>query len=341
MGCCISKSQTQNQNLYHQNNQTFQQYLTLSLPNSNLNQQIPQRQPPPVLEEEFVKEVLSQTLIVKRNQVPILKPKSNTLLPPLQNPDDKLELKNPHPIPNPIIINKKEGEVSKVVSQLSEEPCSISGSFSTTTTVTEKREEEVTSKRSIREGTTTMMKNHKWNSNRSPSRKRPHGEVLELVRLRELVPTWTYHRRNPLAQSHAHYRRALLGPPFPPFCSPHLRGLRPNGALFCLQHHPRCLLLRQGDLGFQRRDRRRGFDCNLPWVILRSVAGSYDNEGVSIFAFLLTFYLFVKVVNIGSLAWALTSTFGYFYMVSAWGGYVFIINLVPLYLLVLLVTGVL
>jgi len=47
----------------------------------------------------------------------------------------------------------------------------------------------------------------------------------------------------------------------------------------------------------------------------------------------------VKAVNTGSLAWALGSAFGYFYMVSAWGGYVFIINLVPLYVLVLLVTG--
>ncbi|XLS77299.1 hypothetical protein HN51_061524, partial [Arachis hypogaea] len=68
---------------------------------------------------------------------------------------------------------------------------------------------------------------------------------------------------------------------------PHLRGFHPNGALFRLQHHPHCLLLRQGDLGFRRRDRRRSFDCNLPWA-----------------------------VNTGSLAWALTSAFGYFYMVS-------------------------
>ncbi|PKA54983.1 Dolichyl-diphosphooligosaccharide--protein glycosyltransferase subunit STT3B [Apostasia shenzhenica] len=76
-----------------------------------------------------------------------------------------------------------------------------------------------------------------------------------------------------------------------------------------------------------------------PGYISRSVAGSYDNEGVAIFALLLTFYLFVKAVNTGSLAWALASAFGYFYMVSAWGGYVFIINLVPLYVLVLLVNG--
>ncbi|KAI9087938.1 hypothetical protein K1719_030268 [Acacia pycnantha] len=76
-----------------------------------------------------------------------------------------------------------------------------------------------------------------------------------------------------------------------------------------------------------------------PGYISRSVAGSYDNEGVAIFALLLTFYLFVKAVNTGSLAWSLGSAFGYFYMVSAWGGYVFIINLIPLYVLVLLITG--
>lgn len=76
-----------------------------------------------------------------------------------------------------------------------------------------------------------------------------------------------------------------------------------------------------------------------PGYISRSVAGSYDNEGVAIFALLLTFYLFVKAVNTGSLAWSVGAAFGYFYMVSAWGGYIFIINLLPIYVLVLLVTG--
>eukprot|EP00250_Pteridium_aquilinum_P014676 c22137_g1_i1 orf=301-2505(+) len=76
-----------------------------------------------------------------------------------------------------------------------------------------------------------------------------------------------------------------------------------------------------------------------PGYISRSVAGSYDNEGVAIFALLLTFYLFVKAVKTGSLAWSVASAFAYFYMVSAWGGYIFIINLIPLYVLVLLVTG--
>eukprot|EP00246_Nothoceros_aenigmaticus_P003493 TRINITY_DN14664_c0_g2_i1.p1 TRINITY_DN14664_c0_g2~~TRINITY_DN14664_c0_g2_i1.p1 ORF type:complete len:721 (+),score=112.90 TRINITY_DN14664_c0_g2_i1:167-2329(+) len=76
-----------------------------------------------------------------------------------------------------------------------------------------------------------------------------------------------------------------------------------------------------------------------PGYISRSVAGSYDNEGVAIFALLLTFYLFVKAVNTGLLAWALAAAFAYFYMVSAWGGYIFIINLIPIYVIVLLVIG--
>jgi dolichyl-diphosphooligosaccharide--protein glycosyltransferase len=76
-----------------------------------------------------------------------------------------------------------------------------------------------------------------------------------------------------------------------------------------------------------------------PGYISRSVVGSYDKEGVAIFALLLTFYLFVKVFNIGSLAWSVASAFAYFYMVSTWGGYIFIINLIPIYVMVLLVTG--
>lgn len=73
--------------------------------------------------------------------------------------------------------------------------------------------------------------------------------------------------------------------------------------------------------------------------ISRSVAGSYDNEGVAIFAMNLTFYLFVKAVNTGSLFWALNACMAYMYMVFAWGGYIFIINLIPLYVLYLIFTG--
>lgn len=41
----------------------------------------------------------------------------------------------------------------------------------------------------------------------------------------------------------------------------------------------------------------------------------------------------------GSVFWASLTALSYFYMVSAWGGYVFIINLVPLHTFVLILIG--
>ncbi|KXJ11161.1 dolichyl-diphosphooligosaccharide--protein glycosyltransferase subunit STT3A [Exaiptasia diaphana] len=77
----------------------------------------------------------------------------------------------------------------------------------------------------------------------------------------------------------------------------------------------------------------------VPGYISRSVAGSYDNEGIAIFCMLLTYALWVKSVKTGSLFWATMCALAYFYMVSSWGGYVFLINLIPLHVLVLMVTG--
>lgn len=69
------------------------------------------------------------------------------------------------------------------------------------------------------------------------------------------------------------------------------------------------------------------------------MGGSYDNEGVAIFALIFCFYLWVKAVNTGSLIWACLCAFSYYYMVAAWGGYVFIINVIPIYVLVMLLAG--
>jgi len=75
----------------------------------------------------------------------------------------------------------------------------------------------------------------------------------------------------------------------------------------------------------------------VPSYISRSVAGSYDNEGVAIFALIFTFYLWIKSVNTGSIKWAILCSFSYFYMVAAWGGYSFIINIIPIFVLGLIV----
>merc|ERR1719225_877410 len=79
-----------------------------------------------------------------------------------------------------------------------------------------------------------------------------------------------------------------------------------------------------------------GFIAIVPGYISRSVAGSYDNEGIAIFALMFTYYLWIKSVKTGSIYWAAWTALSYFYMVSAWGGYVFIINLIPLHVFVLL-----
>jgi dolichyl-diphosphooligosaccharide--protein glycosyltransferase len=77
----------------------------------------------------------------------------------------------------------------------------------------------------------------------------------------------------------------------------------------------------------------------IPGYISRSVAGSFDNEGIAIFALLLTYAMWLRAVNSGSIFWAAVTTLAYFYMVAAWGGYIFIINLIPLYTFVMLLSG--
>merc|ERR1711865_450175 len=81
------------------------------------------------------------------------------------------------------------------------------------------------------------------------------------------------------------------------------------------------------------------FMAIVPAYISRSVAGSFDNEGVAIFALVLTFYCWLKAVAGGSLKWAALCSLSYVYMASSWGGYVFIINLMPLYTIVMLISG--
>ncbi|XP_047507321.1 dolichyl-diphosphooligosaccharide--protein glycosyltransferase subunit STT3A [Pieris napi] len=77
----------------------------------------------------------------------------------------------------------------------------------------------------------------------------------------------------------------------------------------------------------------------VPGYISRSVAGSYDNEGIAIFCMLLTYYFWIKAINTGTILWATMTALAYFYMVSSWGGYVFLINLIPLHVLALIMLG--
>ncbi|KAK0539809.1 oligosaccharyl transferase stt3 subunit [Tilletia horrida] len=76
-----------------------------------------------------------------------------------------------------------------------------------------------------------------------------------------------------------------------------------------------------------------------PGYISRSVAGSYDNEAIAIFLLMITFYLWIKAMKDGSALWGVACAIFYFYMVAAWGGYVFITNMIPLHVFVLLLMG--
>ena len=76
-----------------------------------------------------------------------------------------------------------------------------------------------------------------------------------------------------------------------------------------------------------------------PGYISRSVAGSYDNEAIAIFLLVFTFFLWVKAEKNGSIMWGALTALFYGYMVSAWGGYVFITNLIPLHAFVLVCMG--
>ena len=60
----------------------------------------------------------------------------------------------------------------------------------------------------------------------------------------------------------------------------------------------------------------------VPGYISRSVAGSYDNEGIAIFALLFTYFLWLKSVKTGSVFWSVAASLSYFYMVGrVWWGW--------------------
>ncbi|CDZ98017.1 oligosaccharyl transferase stt3 subunit [Phaffia rhodozyma] len=76
-----------------------------------------------------------------------------------------------------------------------------------------------------------------------------------------------------------------------------------------------------------------------PGYISRSVAGSYDNEAIAIFLLMFTFYLWIRALKEGSAFWGTMAALFYGYMVAAWGGYVFITNMLPLHAFVLVLMG--
>jgi hypothetical protein len=150
MGCCITTPKEDDQNtLKTQQNATQESKCKVPPPQP--------KSPPLIVEEEFVKEILFETetpISSKPQQVPILTQETNTQMQNMEITKDP-------------IMKKPLEEPSEEVSIISE-TCSVGESYSTTTTATvpETREDEVTSKRRIREANRNQngLRNHSGGS---------------------------------------------------------------------------------------------------------------------------------------------------------------------------------
>ena len=183
---------------------------------------------------------------------------------------------------------------------------------------------------------------------------------MELVWFRKLVPSWKKCWRNSLSWAYDDIWAHLVG---------FTLAFHPNWYQKCLRlhctnffcFHKYCSLFDDkrnhekvpySVIIFSIRSEAGLFSALfvaiVPSYMSRSVAGSYDNEGVSIFALVFTFYLFLKAVNTGSVLWSLYASLAYFfskysiwryfYMVASWGGYAFIINIIPIFVVFLIIT---
>ena len=78
----------------------------------------------------------------------------------------------------------------------------------------------------------------------------------------------------------------------------------------------------------------------VPAHTMRSVGGGYDNESLAVTAMCLTFFVWCRSLRT-SKSWPIGAAAGlaYVYMVAAWGGYTFVLNMVGLHAAVLVLFG--
>ena len=79
----------------------------------------------------------------------------------------------------------------------------------------------------------------------------------------------------------------------------------------------------------------------VPAHLMRSIGGGYDNESIAVTAMSLTFYLWTRSLRGTEPNYiaSVLSGIAYFYMVAAWGGYVFVLNLIGLHASLLVLLG--
>ena len=78
----------------------------------------------------------------------------------------------------------------------------------------------------------------------------------------------------------------------------------------------------------------------LPAHIMRSVAGGFDNESVAVTAIVATFFWWIRSLRTErSWPFAFAAALSYGYMVAAWGGYTFVLNMVGVHAAALFLIG--
>lgn len=82
----------------------------------------------------------------------------------------------------------------------------------------------------------------------------------------------------------------------------------------------------------------------VPAHLMRSVGGGYDNESIAMTAMVLVFACWCRALQetkypIVTAIWGALTGLAYFNMVAAWGGYVFVLNLVAVHAAVLVLLG--
>ena len=83
-----------------------------------------------------------------------------------------------------------------------------------------------------------------------------------------------------------------------------------------------------------------GIMAVVPAHIMRSVGGGYDNESVAMTAMCCTFYFWCRSLR-GDASWPIGIVAGiaYIYMAAAWGGYIFVVNMIGVHAIGLVFFG--
>jgi len=79
----------------------------------------------------------------------------------------------------------------------------------------------------------------------------------------------------------------------------------------------------------------------IPAHTMRSVGGGYDNESIAVTALSMTFFLWCRSIRDegSAIPFGILAGLSYVYMVAAWGGYVFVVNMVGIHAVFLFFIG--